>query len=68
MYMHTGDFVAKEFRIQFSFFFLKSDTLIKAGGLPNSVLSYDRKTNVEYEVIKFEALHNEVKNCIEEVL
>lgn len=36
--------------------------------MPNNVLSYDRKTNVKYEVIKFEALHNEVKNCIQEVL
>lgn len=44
MFMHTGGFVAREFHIQFSFSFsLKSDTLIKAGGLPNAFLSYNRK-------------------------
>lgn len=69
MFRHTGGFVAKEFHTQFSFSFsLKSDTLIKANCLPNSFLSYNRKNNVKYEVIKFEAPHNEVKNCIQEVL
>lgn len=69
MFRHTGGFVAKEFHIQFSFSFsLTSDTLIKAGSLPNSFLSCNRKNNVKYEVIKFEAPHNEVKNCIQEVL
>lgn len=55
--MHTGGFVAKEFHIQFSFSFcLTSDTLIKAGSLPNSILSYNSKNNVKCEVIKFEVL------------
>lgn len=37
---HTEGFAAKEIHTQFSFSFsLTSDTLIKAGGLPNSFLS-----------------------------
>lgn len=69
MFTDTAGFVTKEFHTQFSFScFLKSDTLIKAGGLPNSFLSYNRKKNsVKYDVIKFEAPHNKVKNCIQEV-
>jgi len=67
--MHTGHFVAKEFHIQLSFAFsLKSDNLIKVGGLPNNFLSYSRKNNVKYEVIKLEAPHNEVESYIQEVL
>lgn len=55
--MHTRGFVAKEFHIQFSCSFpLTSDTLIKAGSLPNSFLSYNNKNNVKCEVIKFEVL------------
>lgn len=56
MYAHFG-FAAKEFHTQFSFSFsLTSDTLIKAGGLPNNFLSYNRENNVKYEIIKFEGL------------
>lgn len=55
--MHTRGFVAKEFHIQFSgSFSLTSDTLIKAGSLPNSFLSYNNKNNVKCEEIKFEVL------------
>lgn len=69
MFVHTEIFVAIVFNVQFSFCFaLTSDTLIKAGRLPNSFLSYNRNNNVKYEVIKFEAPHNEMKNCIQKVL
>lgn len=65
VFVHTEIFVSKVFNVQFSFFSsLKSDTLIKAGRLPNSFLFYNRNNNIKYEAIKFEASHNEVKNYI----
>lgn len=69
MFVHTEIFIAKVFNVQVSFFSsLKSVTLIKAGRLPNSFLSYNRNNNVKYKAIKFEAPHNEIKDYIQKVL
>lgn len=58
----------KYLMLNFHFFSsLKSDTLIRAGRLPNSFLS-NRNNNEKYEAIKFEASHNEIKNFIQKVL
>lgn len=58
----------KNFILNFHFLFLLNQILWSKQVACQIAFYLITKNNVKYEVIKFEAPHNEVKNCIQEVL